>query len=181
MDRSVRRPNRLPHFDYSQAGYYFVTVCTQNRAFLLWDPVSPPPTKCSGLCVGADIIRPLCRLSPLGLIVEDAIRQIPSHYPNVALMKYVVMPNHIHLILALNETGGRMISAPTKSLSTIIGSMKRYTSKTAGFPLWQKSFHDHIIRKEADYLRIWQYIDTNPLKWEQDRYYTPAVPQAEQI
>ena len=175
MEKPARRPNRLPNFDYSQAGYYFVTVCTQNRAFLFWNPVSAPPSHCSGPCVGADIIRPLCCLSPLGLIVEDAIRQIPSHYPNADLMKYVVMPNHIHLILALSETGGRMISAPTKSLSAIVGSMKRYTSKAAGFPLWQKSFHDHIIRSEADYLRIWRYMDTNPLKWELDRYYTQSI------
>lgn len=81
------------------------------------------------------------------------------------------MPNHIHLILVLNEPSGRMISAPTKSLSTIVGSMKRYASRVAGFPLWQKSFHDHVIRNEPDYLRIWQYMDSNPLKWEEDCYH----------
>lgn len=104
-------------------------------------------------------------------MVEQAIREIPAHYSNVRLDKYVVMPNHIHLILALDQSVGRMISAPTKSLSTIVGSMKRYTSKMVGLPLWQKSFHDHVIRNETDYLRIWAYIDTNPLKWREDCYY----------
>ena len=104
-------------------------------------------------------------------MVEQAIREIPAHYSNVRLDKYVVMPNHIHLILAIDQSVGRMISAPTKSLSTIVGSMKRYTSKMVGFPLWQKSFHDHVIRNAADYLRVWDYIDTNPLKWREDCYY----------
>ena len=49
--------------------------------------------------------------------------------------------------------------------------MKRYTSKMVGFPLWQKFFHDHVIRNETDYLRIWAYIGTNPLKWREDCYY----------
>ena len=67
--------------------------------------------------------------------------------------------------------GGRMISAPTKPLSTVIGSMKRAAAKRAGIPLWQKSFHDHVIRGEADYRRIWNYIDANPRKWREDCYY----------
>ena len=104
-------------------------------------------------------------------MVEQAIREIPTHYTHVRLDKYVVMPNHIHLILALEQSAGRIISAPTKSLSTIVGSMKRYTSKAAGFPLWQKSFHDHVVRNEADYLRIWDYMDANPRRWEEDCYH----------
>lgn len=171
MEGPCRKPNRLPKYDYSGAGYYFITVCTKNHACLLWDTAPSPQTDGFEHCVGADIIRPPFRLSSLGQIVTDAIRQIPSHYPNVAVDRYVVMPNHIHLILVLNEPSGRMISAPTKSLSTIVGSMKRYASRVAGFPLWQKSFHDHVIRNEPDYLRIWQYMDSNPLKWEEDCYH----------
>ena len=75
------------------------------------------------------------------------------------------------LILALAEPDGRMISAPTKPLSTVIGSMKRAAARRAGIPLWQKSFHDHVIRGEADYRRIWNYIDANPRKWREDCYY----------
>ena len=108
-----RKPNRLPNYDYSQAGYYFITLCTKDKQPLFWQP-----------SVGADIIRPPqgVPLSSIGRVVDEAIRAIPAHYPNVALDKFVVMPNHIHLILALAEPDGRIISAPTKPLSTVIGS-----------------------------------------------------------
>ena len=111
-----RKPNRLPNYDYSQAGYYFITLCTKDKQPLFWQP-----------SVGADIICPPqgIQLSSIGRVVDEAIRAIPAHYPNVALDKFVVMPNHIHLILALAEPDGRIISAPTKPLSTVIGSMKR--------------------------------------------------------
>ena len=103
-----RKPNRLPNYDYSQAGYYFITLCTKDKQPLFWQP-----------SVGADIICPPqgIQLSSIGRVVDEAIRAIPAHYPNVALDKFVVMPNHIHLILALAEPDGRMISAPTKPLS----------------------------------------------------------------
>ena len=166
-----RKPLRLKGYNYA-AGWYFVTACTREKQPLFWLPVTHNPISSEGV-VGADIIRPLCppALSELGSMVERAIREIPAHYPNVRLDKYVVMPNHIHLILALAQRSGRMVSAPTKPLSTVIGSMKRYTSRAAGFSLWQRSFYDHIIRNEADYLRIWNYIDVNPARWREDEYY----------
>ena len=63
-----------------------------------------------------------------------------------------------------------MVSAPT-SVSTVIGMMKRAVSKKIGHPVWQKSFHDHVIRGQEDYREIWAYIDENPMKWEQDKLY----------
>lgn len=166
MDLLQRKPNRLLQYDYSQPGCYFITICTQGRANLFWKNGQPPETG-----VGADIIRPL-PLSRYGDIVEDAIRSIPRHYSNVCVDQYVVMPNHIHMILGLG-TNGRIISAPTKSVPIIVGQMKRIASKTAGFTLWQKGYHDHIIRNDADYLRIWEYIQTNPVKWREDCYFVP--------
>ncbi|WP_295632444.1 transposase [uncultured Intestinimonas sp.] len=82
------------------------------------------------------------------------------------------MPNHVHMILVLTSQGGRTLCAPT--VSRVIKQFKGVVTKRAGLPLWQKSFHDHIIRNEADYLRIWQYIDTNPLKWREDCFCAPA-------
>lgn len=157
-----RKPLRLKEWDYGGAGYYFVTVCTRDKRHLFWDETA---------FVGADIIRPPeFELTPCGRIVDKAIQDIPKHYPDVWLDKYVVMPNHIHMILVLKGSG-RIISAPTKSVSTIVGQMKRISSKTVGEAIWQKGFYDHIIRDEADYLRIWEYIDTNPVKWREDEYY----------
>ena len=80
------------------------------------------------------------------------------------------MPNHVHLILRLHHVeDGRMISAP--SVSTIVAQMKRWASRQAGMALWQKSFHEHVIRGERDYREIWEYIETNPAGWAGDRYF----------
>lgn len=83
------------------------------------------------------------------------------------------MPNHIHMILTLAEDRGRTMCAPTHrpTIPQIVHGMKEAITKTVGFPIWQKSYHDHIIRNEADYLRIWEYIDTNPIKWREDCYF----------
>ena len=152
-----RKRLRLQDFDYSQNGAYFVTICTRNRECLL------------GSIVGADSIRPQIKLSTVGQAVDGCIKEIPQHYPHISVEKYVIMPNHIHLILLFARNDGRMISAPT--LSNVIGQMKRRASKITGIPIWQRSFHDHIIRTEQDYAEIWQYIDANPLTWEQDCFY----------
>ena len=106
-------------------------------------------------------------------MAEQAIQGIPHHYPHVFVDKYVVMPNHIHLILRI-EGDGRTLCAPTSAVSgpRIIKAMKEAVTKRAGFSLWQKGYHDHIIRNDADYLRIWDYIHTNPAKWREDCYFT---------
>lgn len=152
-----RKIVRLGNYDYSQGGYYFVTVCTKDRESILSKITATPN-------VGADIIRP--SLSAYGKVVDEAIKSIPLHYEGVYVDKYVIMPNHIHLILVMPPRwGGRIISAPTRSVSTIIGQMKRYVSKKTGKVIWQKSFFDHVIRNEADYLKHWNYIEQNPIKW----------------
>ena len=87
------------------------------------------------------------------------------------------MPNHIHLILRIhNDESGRMISAPT--VSTVVGQMKRWASKQAATALWQKSYHEHVIRGEDDYRQIREYIENNPAKWAEDRYYTDGAHSA---
>ena len=83
------------------------------------------------------------------------------------ISKYVIMPNHIHLIVELNVSGGR----GNPPLQNIIGQLKSYTTNKYGNHLWQRSFHDHIIRDRYDYDKIWEYIDTNVLKWEWDCFY----------
>jgi len=96
-------------------------------------------------------------------LVETAILSLSEHYDNVIVDKYCIMPDHIHMILIIrSDMSGRMISAPT--LSNVIGQMKRWVSKQIGFSMWQKSFYDRIIRDEEEYLKIWKYIDENPIK-----------------
>ena len=160
MDLKKQKNIRLRAYDYSAPGAYFVTICTHDRRCLLSD-----------IAVGAAISRPSdVRLTRYGEIVDLAIRNIPSVYSRVSVDHCVIMPNHVHLILRIHGgEDGRLIAAPT--VSTVVGQMKRWASKQAGILLWQKSYHEHVIRGEEDYRRIWEYIDTNPAKWAEDRYY----------
>ena len=156
MELPKRKPNRLPYFDYSTPGAYFITICTANREKVFWQRV------------GADIIRPEnVPLSAVGRIVEQGIQNIHSHYASVIVEKYCIMPDHIHLALSIQtDVDGRMISAPT--ISTVVGSLKRWVSRQVGQAIWQKSFYDHGIRNQQDYLQIWEYIENNPVRWKED-------------
>lgn len=92
------------------------------------------------------------------------------YYPDVQIDNYVVMPNHVHILLSIEgNIDGRPMVAPT--ISRVMKQMKRYVSKQIGHSVWQKSFIDHIIRNENDYLEHYNYIDNNPLKWEEDELY----------
>ena len=174
MERPERKPNRLPGYDYASHGAYFVTICTAKKEPLFWEGAHPGDNNDrGGNHVGAAISRPQAtlQLSPAGRLVEQAIQAIPAHYPAVSVDKYVIMPNHVHAIIRIETSGdgGRMVSAPT--LSTVVGQMKRWVSKQIGRPIWQKSFYDHVIRNEKEYLDDWSYIDQNPAKWEEDALY----------
>ncbi len=159
MDKLPRRKNiRLQNYDYSQAGYYFVTICTKNKKNLFWETGST--CNCS--------LQKL-PLSDIGKIIDLEINKINSIYANVEINKYVIMPNHIHMIIILCAISGRAKLAPT--ISRIVQQFKGSISKLVGFSLWQKSFYDRIIRNDHEYQEIWNYIETNPLKWEEDEYY----------
>ncbi len=165
----VRKSIRLKNYDYSSKGYYFVTICVKDKHELL-----------GTIRVGAITNRPFNKitnrppveLTEYGKISDKAIRSIATHHRNVKVDKYVIMPNHIHMILVLNDVDdcGRLLIAPT-NLSKIVQQLKGYISKAIGFSIWQKSYHDHIIRDAEDYRRIWKYIDENPCKWQEDEYY----------
>lgn len=174
-----RKRNRLENYDYSSCGAYFITICTKDRKNIFWE-------KERHEFVGEDIILPhnSVKLSLYGKIAENAIKTIPKHYPHIELMQYVVMPNHIHMILLIPYDGGRMISSTTDetcnyplqtratSILTVIGQMKRCVSKTIGKSIWQRSFHDHVIRDKNDYEKIANYIYENPMKWQYDCFFT---------
>ena len=161
MELRQRKKNRLHGYDYSKAGWYFITICVAGRAEML------------GKYRGAHCAPAYVALSDVGYAVENAILQIPKYHKGVYVDKYVVMPNHIHVILVLTKNHGRTMCAPTErsSVPKIIHGMKEAVTKSVGFSIWQKSYHDHIIRDDADYQRIWEYIDTNPAKWQEDCYY----------
>ena len=162
----IRKQNRLKNYDYSSAGAYFITICTKDKKALFWNKNQPD-------FVGEDIILPLdsVHLSPYVKIVEEAIKVLSEHYTHIEVLQYVVMPNHIHMILYVSYDNGRIISSPT-SILTAVGQMKRYISKKLGEKVWQRSFHDHIIRDKRDYEKISKYMYENPMKWQYDCFYT---------
>lgn len=123
----------------------------------------------AGLCAYRS--GPVVELTEIGRAVDTLIRGIPQAYPTARVEKYVVMPNHIHLLLRIVQAGPAGCPAPT--IPRIIGALKSMSARRSGKPLWQRGYYDHVIRNEADCLRIWQYIDTNPAKWIEDKYYVP--------
>ena len=147
MDLPNRKQNRLENFDYNKNGAYFITICVKDRKKILCDIVGDD----------AHIVP-----KKYGLIVEKYIRNVPE------IEKYVLMPDHIHLIVRMDN--GRMwASAPTKHLSSIVRSIKTLTTKEIGVSIFQRSYYDHIIRNPQDYDEIWRYIENNPLKYTQKR------------
>lgn len=153
MGLPVRKPNRLHGFDYSSQNAYFITICTEDRARLFW--ISRP--KCPN-CRPDDV-----PLSTYGLIVKGAIDDIPKYYPTVSVDHYVIMPDHIHLLLVISVFEKEHLKPP--SIERVICQLKGIITKQIGSSVWQKSFHDHIIRNNSDYVEVWDYIDNNPLKW----------------
>ena len=154
-----RKKLRLEGYDYSRPGGYFVTICTRGKEHLL------------GTVVGADVlIGPQIHLSNLGMQVETVLSAMPC------VRKYVIMPNHVHMIVELGqeERGPMGTSAPTGALPDVVRYFKRSVARNGGQTVWQRSYHDHIIRNEEEYLEIWDYIEGNPAKWTEDRYYKEA-------
>ena len=138
---------RIAGFDYATPNYYFITICTHNKKCLFWSD-------------GA--------LNRLGRIAYDAVLKIPAHFPKNRVDRFVIMPNHIHMILVV-EPGGA-------ETSVVVGSFKSHISRMVhGFDpqlkIWQVSYHDHVIRNQKQYEKIWSYIDTNPMRWEKDCFY----------
>ena len=153
----VRKDIRLKNYDYSQVGCYFVTLCVKDRHELLGKVI-----------VGTTALgRPFVELTSLGKCVDETI-QIVGKNKAATVNNYVIMPNHIHMIVTLMDTTD---DRGRSSLPQIVRNIKSYVTKQAGFSFWQHRFHDHIIRSEPEYRQIWQYIDENPARWHEDCYF----------
>ena len=175
----VRKNIRLGNFDYSNAGYYFITICTHNRQNLLCDLINvgqgPTPTQ-----QWADVCS--CRLLAAGEIAQTELLELTKRYDYIRIDKYVIMPNHVQAIIVVEqreETSPHKAGlGPRPTMMDIICAYKSITTKrhnrlfgTTGKTLWQSRFYDHIIRDESEYLLIWEYIDMNLAKWNEDCYY----------
>lgn len=170
--RHHRRSIRLKGYDYSQAGAYFITICTQDR-----------------VCLFGEIVDGEMRLNDMGRMVEFTWFDLPNHVDGLVLDAFVVMPNHVHGILVIVGAGSTE-PAPTGSAPTvpntggekrhglpeIVRQFKTFSSRrineyrhTPGMPVWQRNYYEHIIRNEESLNRIRQYIADNPLQWALDR------------
>ncbi|MBQ8860939.1 MAG: transposase [Ruminococcus sp.] len=152
-----RKSTRLKEYDYSSTGVYFVTVCVKDRKALL--------SKIVGEGLRA---LPQTQLANIGLKVKDAIEYIDTQYQYISIDNYVIMPNHIHLLVRYEPPTGGHGDPP---LQDVIARLKSFTTHQYGKTLWQRSFIDHIIRNERDYIEHYTYIENNHLKWELDDLY----------
>mgnify|MGYP000922543315 CR=1 FL=1 len=149
-----RKNIRLRNYDYSKPGHYFVTICTHNMQNLLGEVVGSGPD-----------VAPYVRLSNIGTQVEVNLLKLPEIHAGIVVKPYVVMPNHIHFIMQLTGRHGDL------ALPELVGRFKSYTTKLYADILWQRSYYERVIRNEKEHLAICEYIQTNPLRWELDRYY----------
>ncbi len=178
-ERHHRRSIRLPGYDYAQAGAYFVTIVTQGRE-----------------CLFGQVVNGEMRLNDAGRIAQDEWLRTAVIRPRVTLDAFVIMPNHIHGIIALSDHGrGTLQRAPTTddappdgaptverfgkptsdSIPTIIRLFKSATTKrinemrhAPGVPAWQRNYYEHVIRDDASLNRIRRYIVDNPAQWADD-------------
>ena len=173
MNLPVRKQIRLKEYDYSKNGAYFVTVCTHERQNNFGTVRRGDPCGRPGI-----LDRPETELTVLGSIAEKTIETVTTKYA-VEIPHFVIMPNHIHLIVILPESRATARVAPT--LGNFVGAYKslvtnkrlrmcKQESSIMG-DIWQRGYYEHIIRNEKDYLSVWQYIDDNPSKWAEDEYY----------
>ncbi len=185
-----RRSTRLKEYDYSQPGYYFVTICTQKKQSLF-----------------GEISNNSMKLNELGKMVEAIWKQLPDRFPTIQLDEFVMMPNHMHAVIVLAaalNVGAPLAGAlnskddfiqksihgagarPAPTLGDVIGAFKSITSvayihgiEQQKWPaltkkIWQRNYYDHIIRNEEELLVKRQYILNNPKAWELDPENTHA-------
>ena len=170
MNKIQRKSLRLKNYDYTQNGFYFITICIQNKACLL-----------------GEIIDKKMVLNDAGLMIEKIWHEIPRYYEGFLIHEFIVMPNHIHGIIEISSYGscGRTQGpSPTglslsdvvqrfKTLTTnkYIQGVKNYHWKRFDKHLWQRSYYEHIIRNEKTLVEIQTYIINNPINWEKDSLY----------
>ncbi len=162
-----RRSLRLKGYDYAQPGYYYITICAQNRE-----------------CLFGDITNSHMHLNDPGKIINRIWKEIPQFYKGIGIDEYVIMPNHIHGIIIIengNPIGQAQGPAPTITLPDLIKRYKTLTTrkyidgvrsnswKPFKKRLWQRNYYEHIIRNDIELDEIRKYITDNPAKWAEDK------------
>lgn len=175
-----RKSLRIPHYDYSQDGYYFVTINTDKGKYLF-----------------GSVVNKQIELSNLGKIINENWKKIPNYYPNIKLDIFQVMPNHIHGIIIINSVGAGLAPAPSADKLSAVGATARVAPTNRTFcemigsfksrcvvewlnyiknnrlnlvgKFWQRNYWEHVIRNERELSGIQNYIVNNPPRWEFDK------------
>lgn len=162
MNYPKRKHPRLKNYDYSQNGFYYVTIHITPEGNYLSSVIADPESNTAKIL-----------LSETGKIADFHLNELSKRFPYIRLDKYVIMPTHIHIIFEL--TGTTAGASPRPTLMDIVGSFKSLTTRscnklfrTSGKKLFQNSFYETVLREDADYQARWKYIDENPLKWSLD-------------
>jgi REP element-mobilizing transposase RayT len=154
-----RKPTHMKSFDYSENYRYFITICADKKRDLF-----------SSIAVGEGLAPPENRLSSIGAIISEQLALLPERYPMIEIENYVIMPNHIHMILRIEDTGGASPSPTSHAVVCTLKSLVTRECRRTGYmdKVWQRGYYDHVIRGENDYRKIWDYIDNNPAHWAED-------------
>ena len=144
----IRKKIRLQNYDYSEENMYFITICIKDRLEIL----------------GKIIEENKIELTKEGKIAKRNINKILEIYHNIIIDEYIIMPNHIHMLLLIDYKNGITVSK-------IIKHYKANTSREITYQIWQKSFYEHIVRNEKEYLKIKEYIRNNIINWKEDKYF----------
>ena len=177
-----RKAPRYQNFDYNSVGGYFITICTQDRRCILSRIVGTGVLDCPFDTGVLDCPQP--ELTRYGEIADKYIKQLNDFYEHLSVEKYVIMPNHIHLLLWVKENknktdnGQSRTPVPTtveranNACSQFVSTFKRFCNKEYSENIWQARFNDHIIRNRDDYEEHEKYIYENPIRWYYDELYT---------
>ena len=151
----------MSEYDYNSIGAYFITICVKDKQKIL-----------SHIVGDGALDVPKVELTHIGKIVDKYIRST-NNIENVTVDKYVIMPNHIHILVSITADK-RDVEAPSptnKLIPRVVSALKRLSNREIGYIIFQRSYYDHIIRNRHDYDAAWQYIDENPIKWTSDEFY----------
>ncbi|MBD2194177.1 MULTISPECIES: transposase [Calothrix] len=168
-DKHHRRSIRLPGYDYTQTGMYFITLCIWQRECLLGEVLGAGSQRLSN--INDDINEPAptyIELSRYGQVVQYNWNFMANKFSNVQLDEFVIMPNHIHGIIELKESGSKPLSEIVQSFKTSSARRINQLRDSKGIPVWQRNYYERIIRNEEALQNIREYIINNPLYWEQD-------------
>ena len=162
-----RKKIRLEGYDYNTAGLYFITVCTKEKKKLLCNIQDPP--------VGSIVLdAPLIQMSKYGEIVERRLRVMRDFYEDIKLDDYVVMPNHVHMMIRVIDVGSGASGTTLPTMNKVgrfVGTFKRFTNREIGFDIWQSGSNDRIVRSDEEYIAYMEYMEANPRRWLTDEHY----------